>query len=179
MAEKPAKKKVNYDNVRAEARHLVWEHRRSLAIGLSLMAISRLAGLVLPASTRYVVDDIVIGGRRELITTIALAVAAATIIQAITGYALSQVVSIAAQGAIAKMRRSVQSHVMRLPVSYFDSNKSGVLISRIMNDPEGIRNLVGTGLVQLIGGLLTATIVFVYLMYLNWKMTLATVSLLV
>jgi ABC-type multidrug transport system fused ATPase/permease subunit len=179
MAEKPAKKKVNYDNVRSEARQLIWEHRRSLAIGLTLMAISRLAGLVLPASSRYVIDDVIIGGRRELIMIIALAVAAATIVQAITGYALSQVVSIAAQAAIAKMRRTVQAHVMRLPVSYFDSNKSGVLISRIMNDPEGIRNLVGTGLVQLLGGLLTAVIVFGYLLYLNWKMTLATVSLLI
>ena len=179
MAEKPAKKKLNYENVRAEARQLVWEHRRSLGIGLTLMAISRVAGLVLPASSRYVIDDIIIGGRRDMIMMIALAVAGATIVQVLTGYALSQTVSIAAQGAIAKMRRAVQAHVLRLPVSYFDSNKSGVLISRIMNDPEGIRNLVGTGLVQLAGGLLTATLVFVYLMYLNWQMTLATVSLLV
>ncbi|HSL68948.1 MAG TPA: ABC transporter ATP-binding protein [Longimicrobiales bacterium] len=176
--EKKNKKKLNLDNVRAEARTLVWEHRRSLAIGMALMVVSRLAGLVLPASTKYVVDDVLDGGRTELILPIALIAGAATLVQALLGYALSQVVSVAAQGAIATMRKRVQQHVLRLPVGYFDSTKSGVLISRIMNDPEGIRNLVGTGLLQLVGGLLTAAIVFVILLVKNWQMTIGTVILL-
>jgi subfamily B ATP-binding cassette protein MsbA len=106
------------------------------------------------------------------------AAAGAATVQAVTSVALSQVVSIAAQGAIAKMRKDVQAHVLRLPVSYFDSTKTGVLISRIMTDPEGIRNLVGTGLVQLVGGLMTAVIAFAILLALNLRMTLGTLVLL-
>jgi ABC-type multidrug transport system fused ATPase/permease subunit len=173
------KPKLNLANVRAEARTLVWEHRRSLILGMVLMVIARLAGLVLPFSTKYFVDEVLDKGRSELLTTIVLATAGATLIQAIIGYTLSQVVSIAAQGAIATMRKRVQQHVLRLPVSYFDSTKSGVLISRIMTDPEGIRNLVGTGLLQLVGGFMTATIVFVILIYRNWQLTLATLGFLV
>ena len=178
MAEKPKKPKVNFDNVRAEAKRLIWQHRRSLAIGMVLMLINRIVGLVLPGSSKYVIDEVILAGRRELLSTIVLVVAAAAIVSAVSGYLLSQVVSVAAQGAIADMRRSMQAHVMRLPVSYFDSNKSGVLISRIMNDAEGIRNLVGTGLIQLIGGLVTAVAVFAILLHRNWQMTLATLSLL-
>jgi ABC-type multidrug transport system fused ATPase/permease subunit len=172
------KKKLNLDNVRAEARLLLWEHRKSLAIGMVLMLINRLVGLVLPASTKYVMDDVIGQGRADLLWPIALVAAGATLVQAITGFSLARVVSVAGQGAIATMRKSIQSHVLRLPVSYFDATKSGVLISRIMNDPEGIRNLVGTGLIQLVGGLLTAVIVFVILLLKNWQMTLATVALL-
>jgi subfamily B ATP-binding cassette protein MsbA len=179
MAEPVKKPKLNLANVRAEARTLVWEHRRSLMIGMGLMVIARVAGLVLPFSTKYFIDEVLNKGRSELLTTIVLATAAATLIQAIIGYSLSQIVSVAAQGAIATMRKRVQQHVLRLPVSYFDSTKSGVLISRIMNDPEGIRNLVGTGLLQLVGGLMTATIIFIILLYRNWLLTLATLGFLI
>jgi len=106
---------------------------------------------------------------------VALAGLATTIVQAITGYALSQVVSVAAQQAIAKLREEVQGHLIRLPVRYFDSTKSGVLVTRVMTDPEGIRNLVGTGLIQLTGGILSAFVAMGVLLYLNWKLTLATV----
>lgn len=172
------KKPINRQRAWAEARELIYEHRRSITIGLILMVISRLAGLVLPASSKFLIDEVIGKRRGDLLLPLALAAAAATLIQAVTSYANSQVVSVAAQKAIANMRERVQQHVLRLPVSYFDSTKSGVLISRIMNDAEGIRNLVGTGLIQLVGGLLTAVIALGVLLWLNWKMTLGTVAFL-
>lgn len=175
MAEPKAKKKVSYRNVRAEAGALVRRHRPTLALGLLLMVVNRLAGLVMPVLPKFLFDEVIGNNRPELLTTLVLVAAGAAIIQAVTSFTISQVVSVAAQGAIAQMRKDVQAHVLRLPVSYFDSNKSGVLISRIMNDPEGIRNLVGTGIIQLIGGMLTATLAFLYLLYLNWKLTVGTV----
>ncbi len=175
----PAKdpKKPKFDSKRAwaEARALIWTYRRSVSIGLGLMLISRAAGLVLPASSKYLIDEVLGKGNASLLPKIAMAAFFATVIQAITSYALSQVVSVAAQQAIARLREDVQSHLIRLPVRFFDSTKSGVLVSRVMNDPEGIRNLVGTGLIQLVGGLVTATVAVGVLFYLNWKLTLATV----
>ena len=157
-----------------EFRELLWVHRRRLAIGLTLMMISRLAGIVLPALSKYVIDDVIGKGRHELLVPIALAAGAATIVQAITSFGLSQILGVAAQRAITDMRKRVQAKVMRLPVRYFDSTQTGVLLSRIMSDAEGIRNLVGTGLVQLVGGVVTAIISLGVLLYLNWRMTLVT-----
>ena len=145
---------------------------------MGLMVVNRLAGLVLPASSGFLVDEIVGNGRSELLRPLALGVGIATLLQAITSFGLSQVVSVAAQRAIADMRRRVQAHVLHLPVSYFDRTKSGILISRIMSDAEGIRNLVGTGLVQLTGGLFTAIIALGVLFYLNASLTLATILIL-
>ncbi len=142
------------------------------------MFINRLAGLVLPASSKFLVDDVLVAGNASLLPLLALAVGAATLLQAGTSFALSQVVSITAQRAIADMRKSVEAHVLRLPVSYFDSTQSGILISRIMNDAEGIRNLVGTGLVQLVGGVFTAIIALGVLFWLNWQLTLMTLGVL-
>jgi ABC-type multidrug transport system fused ATPase/permease subunit len=167
----PKKKKVNYQRAWLEARQLVWLHRRSLVAGLALMLVNRVSGLVLPASSKYLIDDVLGKSRADLLLPLAGAAAAAVVIQAITTYALSQVVSIAAQKAIADMRVSVQRHVLHLPVSYFDSTKTGVLISRVMTDAEGVRNLVGTGLIQLTGGILTAMIGIVVLFALNWQLT--------
>lgn len=135
------------------------------------MLVNRLSGLVLPGSSKWLIDNVLAKHRGDLLIPIALAAAAAVIIQAATTYALSQVVSIAAQQAITDMRMSVQKHVLHLPVSYFDSTKTGVLISRIMTDAEGVRNLVGTGLIQLVGGLLTAIIGIGVLFALNWRLT--------
>ncbi|MFO0095714.1 MAG: ABC transporter ATP-binding protein, partial [Gemmatimonadaceae bacterium] len=173
----PPKGKPKYDTRRAwaEARKLMWEHRRSVGIGLVLMIISRASGFVLPLSTKYVFDEVVPGKDVRLLGLIALAGLAATIVQALTGYALSQVVSVAAQQAIARLREEVQGHLIRLPVRYFDSTKSGVLVSRVMSDPEGIRNLIGTGLIQLTGGILSAIGAMAVLIYLNWRLTLAAV----
>jgi ABC-type multidrug transport system fused ATPase/permease subunit len=172
------KKKVRYSDVKEEAWLLIRNHRRSLTIGLGLMLVSRLAAFVLPASSKYVYDDVILGGRAELLLPIALAVLGAMMLQATTSFLVAKVVSLAAQRAIATMRVDVQRHVLRLPTSYFDNTKTGVLIARIMTDPEGIRNLVGTGVIQLIGGLFTATIGFFVLVYLNWRLTLGTVVLL-
>ncbi len=174
----PKRPKVDFRNVRAEAGHLVREHRKTLAIGFVLMIVNRLAGLVLPYLPKVLLDEVVPNGRADLLLLLVAAAAGAAVVQAATSFTLSQVVSVAAQGAIAKMRKEVQAHVLRLPVSYFDSTKTGVLISRIMTDPEGIRNLVGTGLVQLVGGIMTAVIAFGILLTLNLTLTLGTVVLL-
>ena len=174
-AKDPKKPKFDTKRAWAEARALIWTYRKSVGIGIGLMLISRLAGFVLPASTKYFIDEVLGKQNHGLLPKLAAAAFAATVIQAITSYALSQVVSVAAQQAIAKLREDVQAHLIRLPVSFFDSTKSGVLVSRVMNDPEGIRNLVGTGLIQLLGGLLTASIAIVWLFVLNWRLTSATV----
>jgi ABC-type multidrug transport system fused ATPase/permease subunit len=173
-ADAAAKKKVDSAAAWREFRELMWVHRRRLSIGLTLMMISRMAGIVLPALSKYVIDDVIGKGRHELLVPIALAAGAATIVQAITSFGLSQILGVAAQRAITDMRKRVQAKVMRLPVRYFDSTQSGVLLSRIMSDAEGIRNLVGTGLVQLVGGVVTAIISLGVLLYLNWRMTIVT-----
>ncbi len=172
------KKKLRLSSVAQEARDIIWTRRWRLAVGLVLIIINRLAALVLPASSKILIDEIIGKGQGQYLSWLALAVGVATLIQATTTFTLSQVLSLAAQRAIAEMRKSVEQHVIRLPVSYFDSTKSGVLISRIMTDAEGIRNLVGTGLVQLIGGLFTATIALSVLFYLNWKLTSLTLIVL-
>ena len=172
------KKKTNIANAWAEARELVWAHRGRLALGLVLMLVNRLAGLVLPASSKFLVDDVIGRGRAELLVPLALAAGAATVVDAATAFALSQVLGVAAQRAIANMRMSLQRHITRLPTSYFDSTQTGVLISRVMNDAEGIRNLVGSGLVQLVGGLVTAVIALGVLFYLNWQLTLISIVVL-
>src|SRR5437870_6584439 len=154
-----------------EARGLIYAHRGRLGLGLALLLVNRLAGLVLPASSKWVIDRVIGQHHPELLLPLALAAGGATLVQALTGFALSQVLGVAAQRAITDMRRTVQAYVLRLPVSYFDSTKSGILISRIMSDAEGIRNLVGTGLVQLIGGVLTGAVALVVLFVLNWRLT--------
>jgi subfamily B ATP-binding cassette protein MsbA len=174
-----AKKKLNMGNVRREAWELIAAHKRPLAAGMVLMAISRLAGFVLPASSKYLIDTVIGQQRGDLLVPLALAAGGATVVQAGASFGLAKIVSIAAQRAIRDMRATVQSHVIRLPVSYFDSTKAGALISRIMNDPEGIRNLVGTGLVQLVGGIFTAIIALVVLFWLNWQMTAGAIVLLI
>jgi subfamily B ATP-binding cassette protein MsbA len=172
------KKKLTAGAAWREARELLWLHRRRLAIGLGLMLVSRLAGLILPASSKLVIDEVFVNGRHELLMPIALATSAATLVQAATSFGLSQILGVAAQRAITDMRKRVQAKVMRLPVRYFDSTQTGVLISRIMTDAEGIRNLVGTGLVQLLGGLLTAVLGLGVLFYINWRLTMVTIIVL-
>ena len=169
MAEK--KPKPNYSNAWHEARELVWQHRNRLATGLALMLVNRLAGLVLPWSSRYLIDQVIGQKRADLLGVIALAVGGAAVVQSVSSFALSQILGVAAQRAITDMRKSIQAFVLRLPIAYFDSTKTGILISRIMTDAEGIRNLVGTGLVQLLGGLVTAVIALGVLFWLNWKLT--------
>jgi ABC-type multidrug transport system fused ATPase/permease subunit len=168
---------AKYDKTRAwaETRVLLREHRTSLTIGLILMVINRASGLVLPWTSKYLIDDIIGKHHASMLMPLAAIAAAATVVQAVTSFSLSQVVSVAAQRAITEMRKRVQAHVLRLPVSYFDSTKTGVVISRIMTDAEGVRNLVGTGLIQLLGSILTALMAVAILFYVNWKLTGATV----
>ncbi len=161
-----------------EARALIWLHRKRLSLGLGLMVINRLAGLVLPTTSKYLMDNVVLQNQWDLLPKLAMAAAAATLVESVTSFSLSQILGVAAQRAITEMRKDVEAHVMRLPVRYFDSTKTGVLISRIMTDAEGIRNLVGTGLVQLTGSILTALLALVVLLYLNWQLTAVTMVVL-
>jgi ABC-type multidrug transport system fused ATPase/permease subunit len=166
------KQKVRWSLAWDEAWSLIWARRGRLALGLALMFVNRVAGLVLPGASKYLIDDVIGRGRIELLGTIAWAVGAATAVQAVTSFGLSQILGVAAQKAITDMRRRVEEHVMRLPVRYFDTTQTGVLISRVMTDADGIRNLVGTGLVQLTGGVVTAVFALGVLLYLNWHLTL-------
>jgi ABC-type multidrug transport system fused ATPase/permease subunit len=170
--------KFRLASARGEAWRLIRAHRRTLAIGMALMLVSRAAAFVLPAASKFFIDEVVTAGRAELLLPLALAALAATLVQAGSSFALARVVSIAAQRAIADMRVQVQRHILRLPTGYFDTTKSGVLISRIMTDPEGIRNLVGTGIIQLVGGVFTAALALAFLLYINVPMTLGTLVLL-
>jgi len=174
LTDEKAKRKLDFKTVWREAREIVWQYRGRLLLGLLLIFVSRGAGFVLPASTKYLVDDVIGKGRTELLYTLALAAGIATLVQAATSFLISQILGIAAQRAITEMRKDVEQHVMRLPIRFFDSTKSGILISRVMTDAEGLRNLVGTGLVQLTGGLITAFFALGVLFYLNWRLTSVT-----
>jgi ABC-type multidrug transport system fused ATPase/permease subunit len=167
----PTKRKTDLVSAWGEAKLLVRAHRGRLALGFLLMLVSRAAGFVPPASVKYLIDDVIAKHRGELLVPLALAVGAAAIVDAITTFALSQVLGVAAQKAISDMRSSMQAHVTRLPIRYFDQTQTGILISRVMNDADGIRNLVGTGFVQLTGGLVTALVALCVLFYLNWRLT--------
>ena len=174
----PKKPRVSRSAAWREARELIWAHRRRLSLGLGLMLVSRVAGLVLPASSKWLIDEVVGKNRTDLLMPIALATGAATLVQAISSFTLSQTLGVAAQRAITDMRKRVQARVMHLPVRYFDSTQTGILVSRIMNDAEGIRNLVGSGLVQLVGGFVTAAMGLTVLFWLNWHLTVVTMLVL-
>lgn len=153
----------------------IWElvrpRRALLLAGFGLMVVNRLSGLVLPASTKFFVDDVIGKGRTELLTPLLLAVVAATVVQGGTSFSLTQLLSKAAQRLIAELRAKVQAHIGRLPLSFYDNNKTGTLVSRIMTDVEGIRNLIGTGLVEFIGGLMTAVLSLFMLLRISALMT--------
>ena len=177
MAEQK-RKKIRWSSAWAEARELVWAHRTRLALGAILMLINQAMGMVLPASTKFLIDGVIVKQRTDLLWKIALATGVATLVQAVTSFGLSQVLGVAAQRAITEMRKRVQAKIARLPISYFDSTQTGKLISRIMNDAEGIRNLVGTGLVQLVGSFITAIVALGVLLWLNWRLTTVTILVL-
>ena len=142
-----------------------------LALGFVLMVVNRLCGMVLPISTKFLVDNIITRGQVQLLTPLVLAVFAATMIQGGTSFTLTQLLSKEAQRLIAELRRKVQEHVGRLPVAYYDANKSGALVSRIMSDVEGVRNLIGTGLIDFAGGIVTALFSLVYLLWISPLLT--------
>ena len=161
-----------------DAMELVSARRGRLALGFGLLAINRLCSLVLPGTTKFLLDEVIGKGRRELLATLVLAAAGATFIQAVTSFTLSQVLGKAAQRSITEMRRKIQRHVGRLPVTFFDQTKTGALLSRVMSDAEGLRNLVGSGLVEVAGGLLTAAAALVILFYLSAKLTIIALGVL-
>jgi subfamily B ATP-binding cassette protein MsbA len=165
------KKKPNLRQVLPDVWELIRPRKWLIGFGLVLMAVNRVAGLVLPWSTRFVIDDVVGKKEVELLKPIILGVLAATAIQGATSFTLTQVLSKAAQRMIADLRRKVQEHIGRLPVAFYDANKTGTLVSRIMTDVEGIRNLVGTGLVELLGGLITAVLALAFLLKISFVMT--------
>jgi len=156
---------------------LLRPRRGVLAMGMALMVVNRVSGLVLPYSAKYLVDNVITRRQINLLLPLVSAVLLATVIQGVTSYALTQTLSKAAQRMITELRRKVQEHVGRLPVAYYDENKTGALVSRIMNDVEGIRNLIGTGLVEFLGGLLTAVIALVVLLRISAEMTLVAMAL--
>jgi subfamily B ATP-binding cassette protein MsbA len=150
---------------------LVRPRRGVLALGFVLMVINRGSSLVLPYSTKFLINDIIGKHNIQMLMPLVLTVLSATAIQGITSFSLTQLLSKAAQRLIAQLRRDVQAHIGRLPVSYYDANKSGMLVSRIMSDVEGVRNLIGTGLVEFVGGVMTALIVLGVLFYMNALLT--------
>jgi len=150
---------------------LIKPRRGILAVGFVLMIINRVSGLVLPASSKYLLDDVILKRHVQLLMPLVLAVMAATAVQALTSYSLTQLLSKSSQKMITELRVRVQAHIGRLPVSYYDANKSGALVSRIMSDVEGVRNLIGTGLVDFCGGIVTALLALVYLLRASTTMT--------
>ncbi len=167
---KPAKAKFDW-KLLPDVLALIKPRRWILITGFGLMVINRISGLVLPASTKYFLDDVILKRQARLLPVIVLVVVTATIIQGLTSYALTQLLSKSSWRMISELREKVQAHIGRLPVSFYDANKTGVLISRIMSDVEGVRNLIGTGLVEFAGGILTAVFALVYLLRTSVSMT--------
>jgi ABC-type multidrug transport system fused ATPase/permease subunit len=175
----PARKPSRPERLRAllpELAALVRPRRGLLLAGLALMALNRASGLVLPGSTKFLVDDVIGAGRAGLLVPLVGAVVGATLVQGVTSFGLTQLLSKAAQRLIAELRCRVQAHVGRLPIAFFDAHKTGELVSRVLYDAEGLRNLVGTGLVELVGGLVTATLAGAVMLYLSPALTLVTLA---
>ena len=166
---KKAERKVTMGQV---FKTIIWPRRKHLFLGLFLIIISRLASLVLPGASKYLIDDVIPSNDLNMLKWLIIAVVTAIVIQSVTSYALTQILSVEAQNLIAKLRSQVQSHIIKLPIRFFDNTKTGELVSRIMSDVEGVRNLVGTGFAQMVGGILTAIISLVLLISISPKMTL-------
>src|SRR5689334_7731184 len=172
FAEDRPKSKLNASHIWRDLRTLMWPRRKLFILGLILTFINRAASLVLPGSTKFLIDDVIQKHRQDLLVQIVAVVAIAVLIQAVTSYVLIQLLSTSAQRLIAEMRIRIQQHIGRLPVRYYDANKTGALVSRIMSDVEGVRNLVGTGLVEFIGGIVTAIIACGLLLKINATLTI-------
>ncbi len=155
-------------------RKFIWPRRKHVLIGLLLILISRGASLVLPGATKYLIDDVVMNKDLHMLRVVIAVVVASIVVQSITSFLLTRLLSVEAQQMISDLRAEVQRKVLSLPVGFFDSTKSGALVSRIMSDVEGVRNLVGTGLVQLVGGTVTAVASLFLLLRISPTMTLWT-----
>ncbi len=153
---------------------IIWPRRKIVSIGIILIIISRLASLVLPGASKYLIDEVIVNKDLVMLKTLLLVVAVSIAVNAITSFMLTKILSVEAQHLISKLRVQVQKKILSLPISFYDNSKSGALVSRIMTDVEGVRNLIGTGLVQLIGGTITAVIALVLLIKISLLMTLYT-----
>ena len=164
------KKKISGASLRHAFDEIIWPRKNLIGLGLFLILMNRLSGLILPASSKYLLDDVSLDNV-NLLYMIVGAIAVGIVVQSATSYALTMLLSVEAQHLIASLRAQVQRHVLELPVRVFDNTKSGELVSRIMDDVEGVRNLIGTGLVQLVGGTITAVVAFVFLVRIDPIMT--------
>jgi subfamily B ATP-binding cassette protein MsbA len=170
--EKQASRPISISSVRHAFWTIVWPRKKLILWGLVLIGINRLSGLVLPGSTKYLIDNVIVERNTSLLNLLLIIVGSALVIQSVTSFLLTRLLSVESQHLISVLRSQMQRQIIRLPLAFFDNNKSGSLVSRIMSDVEGVRNLVGTGLVQLVGGLLTAVVALVLLIRINAQMTL-------
>ncbi len=168
---KKPSKRIDSSSLKSAFREIIWPRRGLVGIGLILILVNRICGMVLPASTKYLIDDVLVTKEGRLLAPILAGLVTATTLQAITSFTLTRILSVEAQHLIAELRAKVHRHVLRLPVRTFEETKSGELVSRIMNDVQGVRNLVGTGLVQLFGGIITGLIALFFLLRINAAMT--------
>jgi ABC-type multidrug transport system fused ATPase/permease subunit len=175
-AAESGKKKTDYRKAMPEIWKLVRPRKWLLLLGLILVAINRVAGLVLPFVSKPFVSEVLTRHQTNRLMPLVIVVFIATLVQAVTSFSNTQLLSKAAQRMIADLRQQVQQHVGRLSVSFYDANRTGVLVSRIMSDVEGVRNLIGTGLVEFVGGLMTAAMAFVFLVHRSPRMTLIVFS---
>lgn len=159
-------------SIRKVVQRLMWPRRRVLFLGLVLIFISNFAGLVIPASTEYLIDDVIANRDYSLLTKILILIACAIVVQAIISFALTKLLSIEAHRIIAELRIELQKKVLSLPVGFFDRNKSGVLVQRIMNDVDGVRDILGKGFVHFVSGLITALFALGMLFYISTELTL-------
>jgi ABC-type multidrug transport system fused ATPase/permease subunit len=164
-----SKKKVSF---KWAFKEFIWPRKKIISIGLILIIIRSLAGLVLPYASKNLIDEVIPSKDMQTLYTLLIVVCLALLLQTVTSFLLTRLLSVEAQLLISELRAKVQKKLLKLPISYFDNNKSGALVSRVMNDVEGVRNLVGTGLVQLIGGTFTAILSLVILIKINWLMTI-------
>ncbi|MGE0932289.1 ABC transporter ATP-binding protein [Peijinzhouia sedimentorum] len=169
MANSKSQGKVSISHV---FKTIIWPRKNYLLGGLFLIIISRLSGLVLPYASKLLMDEVIPEGDLEMLKWLIIAVVIAIVVQSVTSFALTQILSVEAQNLIAKLRAKVQRHIIQLPIRFFDNTKTGELVSRIMSDVEGVRNLVGTGLAQMVGGIITAIICLVLLILISPMMTL-------
>ncbi len=169
MSASKTKGKVSISHV---FKTIIWPRKNYLLGGLVLIIISRISGLVLPYASKVLIDEVIPEGDLEMLKWLIIAVGIAIVIQSVTSFALTQILSVEAQNLIAKLRAKVQKHIIQLPIRFFDNTKTGELVSRIMSDVEGVRNLVGTGLAQMIGGVITAIICLILLILISPMMTL-------
>jgi len=171
MSDNKSNKKQKLGNIGYVFKNIILPRKGILFLGLGIIIINRLAGLVIPGASKYLIDDIITAGEYHNLTLLLTVVGGAVLIQSSSSFALVRLLSVEAQNLIAMLRVKLQKHIIQLPVNYFDNHKTGELVSRIMSDVEGVRNLVGTGLVQLFGGLLTSIISFILLIQINARMT--------